>query len=112
MLLVPGGRGDHRLAEILAAYVFSRLSPFAGSSHGELNTSSSLRSYSKVTGFLSYFTNSIEIKTDILGAALVRSAFEGKEGASKLGLGKEEDHKGYKVWAVYNADAAKYGEGF
>ncbi|ORY88711.1 hypothetical protein BCR35DRAFT_301018 [Leucosporidium creatinivorum] len=83
MLVVPGGRAEHRLVESLAA---------------------------KVTGFLSLFSSSIEIKTPILGNAMIFAALSGRAELAKQGLGREEVLKGHKVWTLGNADALKAGE--
>ncbi|KAK4058329.1 hypothetical protein OIO90_000486 [Microbotryomycetes sp. JL221] len=82
MLAVPGGRKEHRLAESLAA---------------------------KVTGLISRFTDSIEIKTPILGKAMIRAAAEGQQALATAGLGREETLKGHKAWMLGNGNAIKAG---
>ncbi|KAM0788193.1 hypothetical protein ACM66B_001352 [Microbotryomycetes sp. NB124-2] len=82
MLAVPGGRAEHRLMESIAA---------------------------KVAGLVARFTNSIEIKTPILGQAMIKAAVEGVSGLSSAGLGKHEQLKGHDVWSLGNADAIKAG---
>ncbi|KAK4050112.1 C-24(28) sterol reductase [Microbotryomycetes sp. JL201] len=82
MLVVPGGRAEHRLMESLAA---------------------------KVTGVLARFTDSIEIKTPVLGQAMIKAAIEGVSGLSSAGLGKREQLKGHEVWSLNNSDAMKAG---
>lgn len=65
------------------------------------------RFFSKATGFLSRFSHSIEIKTPILGSAIVRATLEGR--SSYAQIGKEEALAGHKAWVLGNADALKIG---
>jgi hypothetical protein len=62
---------------------------------------------SKVTGLAGKLSNSIEIKTPILGSAIVRATLEGK--ASLSNVGKDEVLAGHKAWVLGNADAIKVG---
>ncbi|KAL8278959.1 hypothetical protein RQP46_008628 [Phenoliferia psychrophenolica] len=82
MLVVPGGRAEHRLVESLAA---------------------------KVTGVLSYVLPGIEIKTPVLGAAIASAGILGFAELEKKGLGKKETLKGHEAWVVGNGDAVKLG---
>ncbi|BGP19183.1 hypothetical protein JCM10213_005811 [Rhodosporidiobolus nylandii] len=83
-LAVPGGRGESRLAE----------SVFGG-----------------VTNFFSSFTNSLQIPTPVLGAALVNAATKPLDQVKKAPFGQLETLKNHPVWAVNNAAAIQLGEG-
>lgn len=105
MLIVPGGRAEHRLVESLAAFVLSPSLDLLLSAHELIDGR-----YRKVTGFLSLFSSSIQVKTPILGNAMIFAALSGHAELVKQGLGSEEVLKGYKVWTLGNADAMKAGD--
>lgn len=64
---------------------------------------------SKFTGLVGKVTDSVEIKTPILGSAMVRAALEGREKLASRGLGHEETLANVKAWVVGNGEAIKLG---
>lgn len=59
---------------------------------------------------LSLISSSIEIKTPILGNAMVFAALERSAALSKAQLGHEEVLQGHKAWVLGNAEAHKLGD--
>lgn len=105
LLAVPGGREEHRLAESVFAFVslYPRILFRKGTNIQPVINR-------KITGVLSRFSDSLEIKTPILGTALVKAAGEGIAGLERATIGKSEDMKGKDVWVVGNSDAIKFGQ--
>ena len=102
MLVVPGGRKEHRLIESLAAFVLA--SPFLSKAHSDSHAT-----HRKVTGLLSYVLPGIEIKTPVLGAAIAHAGAQGLAEVEKKGLGQRESLNGHDVWVIGNTEAIKLG---
>ena len=104
MLVVPGGRAEHRLVEKIAASVLPQ------TQNDCQWTNHSLCPRSRVTGVLSHLTDSIQITTPVLGSAIVHASIVGIEGLKQMNLGHKESLASKEIWSLGNAHAEKLGQ--
>ena len=65
---------------------------------------------SKITGVLAHVTDSIQITTPVLGAAIVHASIVGIAGLKQMNLGAKEALVGKEIWSLGNAAAEKLGK--